>query len=60
MLKFSLGISNKKDLIPQMINDNKIDILCLREVELDQNMPKNVMSMKDFIIEVEANCGDNP
>ena len=35
-----IGISNKKDLIAQMINDNKIDILCLQKVELDQNVPK--------------------
>ena len=38
-----------------MINDNKIDILCLQEVELDQNVPNNMMSFKDFNIEVEAN-----
>ena len=41
-----LGISNKKDLITQMINDNKIDILCLQEVELDQNVPNHMMSFK--------------
>ena len=38
-----------------MINENKIDILCLQEVELNQNTPKNIMSIKDYNIEIETN-----
>ena len=50
-----LGISNKKDLISKMINDNKIDILCLQEVELDQNTPVNLMTIKNLNIEIKSN-----
>ena len=48
-----LGISNKKDLITNMINENKIDILCLEEVEIDQKIITNMMSIKNYNIEIE-------
>ena len=50
-----LGISNKKDLITNMINENKIDILCLQEVEIDQKIITNMMSIKNQNIEIEQN-----
>ena len=45
-----LGISNKKDQITNMINENKIDILCLQEVEIDQKIITNMMSIKTTIL----------
>ena len=50
-----LGISNKKDLITNMINENKIDILCLQEVAIDQKIITNMMSIKNYNIEIEQN-----
>ena len=41
-----LGISNKIDLIINMINENKIDILCLQEVEIDQKIITNMFFIK--------------
>ena len=38
-----------------MINENKIDVLCLQEVELDQNTPANLMTIKNFNIKIESN-----
>ena len=38
-----------------MINENKIDILCLQEVEIDQKIITNMMSIKNYNIEIEQN-----
>ena len=37
----------------EVINENKIDVLCLQEV--DQNIPANLMTIKNFNIEIESN-----
>ena len=49
------GITNKKDLITNMIYENKIDIICLQEVEIDQKIFTNMKSIKNYNIEIEPN-----
>ena len=43
-----LGLNNKKDKVKRLITENKIDILCLKETELESNYPTNILSFKGF------------
>jgi endonuclease/exonuclease/phosphatase family metal-dependent hydrolase len=54
-LNLCLGLSNKKDLVKKMIIDEKIDILCLQETELEINVDQNLMSFNGFFYESENN-----
>ena len=47
-LNLCLGLSNKKDLIKNIIKDEKIDILCLQETELEINFDHNLMSFSGY------------
>lgn len=49
-LNLCLGLSNKKDLVKKMIIDEKIDILCLQETELEINVDQNLMSFNGFFM----------
>ncbi len=54
-LNLCLGLSNKKDLIKNIIKDEKIDILCLQETELEINFDHNLMSFSGYFYESETN-----
>ena len=42
-LNLCLGLKNKKEEIKRLIIDNKIDILCTQETELESNYPTNIL-----------------
>ena len=48
-----LGLFNKKDYVYQVIKEEKIDICLLQEIKLDTNIPSNLVSSKNYKIEVE-------
>ena len=50
-----LGLKNKKDYIYQVITENKIDICLLQEVEIERNFETNLLTDKNYKIEVETN-----
>ena len=54
-LNLCLGLKNKKDLIRELISENKIDILCAQEIEVHNDVPRKILSIKGFNFEVESN-----
>ena len=54
-LNLCLGLKNKKDLIRELISENKIDILCAQEIEVHNDVPRKILSIKGFSFEVESN-----
>ena len=54
-LNLCLCLKNKKDLVKGIIIENKIDVLCLQETELEINLNHNLMSFPGFNNESEIN-----
>ena len=54
-LNLCLGLQNKKPLIKQILIQEKIDILCLQETELNKNLDHNLLSFPGFCYESETN-----
>ena len=57
-----LGLSNKKDYVSKIINEHKLDIVCLQETDIKLNYPINILSFKgyDYLSEnntTKARCG---
>ena len=50
-----LGLKNKKDYVYDTLRREKIDVCLLQEVEININYPLNILSAKDYNIEVEKN-----
>ena len=50
-----LGLKNKKDYVYQVIKENNIDICLLQEVEIDKSYDENILSDKEYKLEVETN-----
>ena len=48
-----LGFKNKKDYIYDTLHEEKIDICLFQEVEILKNYPMNILSSKDFKLEIE-------
>ena len=56
-LNLCLGLKNKKDEVKRLIAENKIEILCLQETELESDYPTNILSFRGYCIETERNTG---
>ena len=54
-LNLCLGLPNKKNLVKQLILNNNIDVLCLQETEIENNIDHNLMSFNNFNYESESN-----
>ena len=52
-LNLCLGLTNKKESIKQTIEREKIDILCLQETELNNQIDHNLLSFPGFVYETE-------
>ena len=55
-LNLCLGLSNKKDIVKQLIHANKFDIRCLQETELEFNLNHNLLSLPGLNYESETNA----
>ena len=53
-LNVCLGLTNKKDLISDILNVNKIDILCIQESEIE-NINVSFLGIKNYVLEI-SNC----
>ena len=51
-----LGLKNKKDYIYNEIKQNEIDICLLQEVEIETGFNEELLTAKDYVIEVENNA----
>ena len=54
-LNLCLGLQNKKNLIKETILNEKINILCMQETEINKNLDQNLLSFPGFAIETENN-----
>ena len=54
-LNLCLGLTNKKELVRRMIIEEQIDILCLQETELLNNLDHKLMKFPGFEYESEIN-----
>ena len=54
-LNLCLGLKNKKDLIKRLVIDEKIDILCMQETEIEINVDCSLLSFPSYIYESENN-----
>ena len=54
-LNLCLGLPNKKEIVKCIINDEKIDVLCLQETEIEINVDHNLMSFPGYLYESESN-----
>ena len=50
-----LGLKNKKDYVEKIMNENKINMCCLQEIELEPNFEHNLLSTRDFTLLVKKN-----
>jgi exonuclease III len=54
-LNLCLGLSNKKTLVEQIIQQEKNDIMCLQETDLDQNLDHSLLRFGGYTFESETN-----
>ena len=54
-LNLCLGLKNKKEEIKRMVEDNKIDILCVQETEVIKDYPIELLTFRNFNYENEMN-----
>ena len=47
-LNLCLGLKNKKEEIKRMVEDNKINILCVQETEVIKNYPIELLTFRNF------------
>ena len=52
-----LGLPNKKDIVLNEIELNRIDVCCMQETEIDTNYPTNILSSKTHEFECEKSSG---
>ena len=50
-----LGLQNKRDLVLHELDQNKIDICCLQETEINNDYPINILSSSNYTLETENN-----
>ena len=54
-LNLCLGLKNKKLLVSGLLKQEKIDICCLQEVDLERDYDPELLSFPGYIFEVEKN-----
>ena len=54
-LNLCLGLKNKKLDVENLMSENDTNILCLQEVEVEKNFDSEVLKIKNFQFELEAN-----
>lgn len=50
-----LGLRNKRDYVSRVIEDEKIDVCCLQEADIDKEYPNEILSIKDYSLDVDKN-----
>ena len=54
-LNLCLGLKYKKDLVNNILYENKIDVLCLQEVEIESAFDPMILSIPGYSLELEIN-----
>ena len=48
-----LGLKHKKEYVYETLKSKKIDICAIQEVEVLKDFPENLLTEKDYIVEIE-------
>ena len=48
-----MGLKNKKDYVYDTLSENNIDICAIQEVEIETNYPSELLSNKNYKLEIE-------
>ena len=54
-LNLCLGLKNKKYLVKNLLEENKIDVLCMQETEVTNAININELSVSQYCLELENN-----
>ena len=59
-IKFStwnlcLGLSNKRDMVTDILNQNNVSVCCLQETEIPSGYPEDILNCGGFNLELETN-----
>ena len=54
-LNLCLGLKGKKDLVKNILMENKIDILAIQEVEIGPDFDENTLVIPGYTLETENN-----
>ena len=54
-LNLCLGFKNTKNDVNRLINEHSIDILCLQESEVEASFKENILSFKNYQLELDNN-----
>ena len=54
-LNLCLGLMNKREEIKKLIEDNDIDIICLQETEITKFYNNQMLTLRDYNLEIEKN-----
>ena len=54
-LNLCLGLKNKKLEVSQLLNEHKIDVLCLQETEIECQFDQVLLSISGLELELETN-----
>ena len=56
ILNLCLGLKNKKQIVDQMMKENKIDIFCLQEVEIESDFKTDLLNISGYALELECSA----
>ena len=54
-LNLCLGLKNKKVDVEMILQNKNIDIICLQEVEVENNLDQSLLKIKNYQFELEKN-----
>ena len=50
-----LGLSNKRDIVTQILSNSNISACCVQETEIPMNYPEDILNCNDYNLELEIN-----
>ena len=54
-INLCLGLKNKKLLVKRLLEENKIDVLCMQETEIGNDLNTDQLMMAGYSFELEKN-----
>ena len=53
--RLSKGLTNKKDMVIELLKRNKLSVCCLQETEIPVNYPETLLNCGGYNLELETN-----
>ena len=54
-LNLCLGLKNKKLMVKKILEENEIDVLCMQETEITNDIDHNELNIPGYRLEIEEN-----